>query len=48
VSLRPPPAADVAPMRALDCATIDRQWREARDGIQRGTRLANSSAGARP
>ena len=48
VSLRPPPAADVAAMRSLDCATIDRQWREARDGIQRGTRLANSSAGARP
>ena len=29
--------------RALDCATIERQWREARDNAQRGARVATSS-----
>lgn len=33
-----------APSRALDCATIERQWREARDNAQRGARVATSSA----
>jgi len=47
--LRRPPAADVGATRALDCATVERQWREARDGVQRGTRLATSSQpGSRP
>jgi hypothetical protein len=31
--------------RALDCATIERQWREARDSAQRGARVATSSTG---
>ncbi|MFI4929961.1 MAG: hypothetical protein ACHP83_06960 [Burkholderiales bacterium] len=31
--------------RALDCATIERQWREARDSAQRGARVATSNAG---
>jgi len=43
-----PPAADVAAARALDCASVDRQWREARDAALRGTRVATSQANARP
>ena len=31
--------APVQPARAYDCATIERQWREARDGAQRGVRV---------
>jgi hypothetical protein len=45
---RPPLAAETtaaAASRALDCATIERQWREARDSAQRGSRVATSNAG---
>jgi hypothetical protein len=45
---RVPPAAEVtaaAAARALDCATIERQWHEARDSAQRGARVATSSTG---
>jgi hypothetical protein len=28
---------------ALDCATIERQWREARDSVLRGDRVATSN-----
>jgi len=38
-------AAAAATSRALDCATVERQWREARDTAQRGARVATSSAG---
>ena len=43
---RTPLAAETtaAANRALDCATIERQWREARDNAQRGPRVATSSA----
>jgi hypothetical protein len=43
-----PPAADAAASRALDCASVDRQWREARDAALRGTPVATSQANARP
>jgi hypothetical protein len=29
----------VTPARAFDCTTIERQWREARDAVQRGVRV---------
>jgi hypothetical protein len=46
---RPLQAAEAASARALDCPTIERQWREARDGALRGTRVATGGpAGARP
>jgi hypothetical protein len=42
-------AAVVAASRALDCASIERQWREARDAAQRGHRVAvQATAAARP
>jgi hypothetical protein len=40
-------AASAATSRALDCATIERQWREARDTAQRGARVATSSTAQR-
>ncbi len=43
-----PPAAETtaaAAGRALDCTTIERQWREARDSAQRGARVATSGTG---
>jgi len=46
-NLRAPPIAEAAASatsRALDCATVERQWREARDTAQRGARVATSSA----
>jgi hypothetical protein len=45
-NVRAPPVAEAAAAatsRALDCATIERQWREARDTAQRGARVATSS-----
>jgi hypothetical protein len=48
-NLRAPPiaeAAAAATSRALDCATIERQWREARDTAQRGARVATTSGTA--
>ena len=42
-----PPGVDAA-ARELDCASIDRQWREARDAALRATRVATSQANARP
>jgi len=47
-NLRAPPIAEAAASatsRALDCASVERQWREARDIAQRGARVATSSAG---
>jgi len=43
------PAAAEPPFaaRVLDCATIDRQWREARDNAQRDARIATSAAATR-
>jgi len=38
-------ATAAAAGRALDCATIERQWREAHDSAQRGARVANSATG---
>ena len=35
--------APLAAARAYDCATIERQWREARDAAQRGVRVATQS-----
>ncbi|HEY6511924.1 MAG TPA: hypothetical protein VI032_08095 [Burkholderiaceae bacterium] len=45
-NVRAPPAAEAtaaAAGRTLDCATIERQWREARDSAQRGARVATST-----
>ena len=47
-NVRVPLAAETtaaAAGRALDCATIERQWREARDSAQRGARVATSGTG---
>jgi len=43
------PSAAETPLaaRALDCGTIERQWREAREGAQRGARIATSAAPTR-
>jgi hypothetical protein len=41
--------ADTAPVamnRALDCATLERQWREAREAALRGARIAVQAPGA--
>jgi hypothetical protein len=35
-----PEAAPPQTARAYDCATLERQWREARDAVQRGVRVA--------
>lgn len=42
---RAPASAEpaVAAVRPLDCTTIERQWREARDAAQRGNRVAAQS-----
>jgi hypothetical protein len=37
-------AEAVAPARAYDCPTIERQWREARDAAQRGVRVTAQAA----
>jgi hypothetical protein len=45
----PAEATAAASTRALDCASIERQWHEARDAAQRGARVAvQSTATQRP
>jgi len=48
-NVRPPLAAEAsvaAATRPLDCASVERQWREARDGALRGARVATSGLGS--